>query len=62
MPESNIKYKITTRKALKPETFSKFIRYIFDTFPENEPKKMANGWRPWLREKKLQLTSTMAYF
>lgn len=44
MPESNIKYKITTRKALKPERFSKFIRYIFDTFQRVRLTKMANSF------------------
>ena len=30
MSTSQIKYKITTKKALKPDTFSKFMKYIFD--------------------------------
>ena len=30
MPLSQIKYKIVTKKALKPDTFKTFIKYIFD--------------------------------
>ena len=44
MPSSQIKYKIVTKKALKPDTFSKFIEYIFDNLPENEAKKIANSF------------------
>ena len=44
MPVSQIKYKIVTKKALKPDTFSGFIKYIFDNFPESEAKKIANSF------------------
>ena len=44
MPTSQIKYKIVTKKALKPDTFSKYIEYIFDNFPECEAKKIANSF------------------
>ena len=42
MPLSQIKYKIISKRALKPNTFSEFIKYIFDTFSESEAKKLAN--------------------
>ena len=41
MPVSQIKYKIVTKRALKPDTFREFIKYIFDNFPESEAKKIA---------------------
>ena len=44
MPLGQIKYKIVTKKALKPETFSEFFKYIFDTLPEGEAKKIANSF------------------
>ena len=44
MPISQIKYKIVTKKALKPDTFKSFIKYIFDEFPECEAKKLANSF------------------
>ena len=44
MPLSQIKHKIVTKKALKPDTFSEFFKYIFDTLPECEAKKMANSF------------------
>ena len=44
MSTSQIKYKITTKKALKPDTFSKFMKYIFDELPEGEAKKIANSF------------------
>lgn len=44
MPITQIKYKLLSNRALKPNTFSKFIRYIFDNFSENEAKKMANSF------------------
>lgn len=44
MPLSQIKYKIVTEKALKPETFSEFIKYVFDNLPESEAKKIANSF------------------
>lgn len=42
MPTSQIKYKIVTKKATKPDTFSKFIEYIFDNLRECEAMKIAN--------------------
>ena len=44
MPTSQIKYKITTKKALKPDTFKNLIKYIFDEFPESEAKRLANSF------------------
>ena len=51
VPISNIKYKIITKKALKPDTFSSFIKYIFDTFPEKQAKQFANSFIGRLRRK-----------
>ena len=44
MPVSQIKYKIVTKRALKPDTFREFIKYIFDNLPESEAKKIANSF------------------
>ena len=44
MPTNQIKYKIVTKKALKPDTFSEFFKYIFDNLPESEAKKIANSF------------------
>ena len=44
MPLSQIKHKIVTKRALKPDTFSEFIKYIFDNLPEGEAKKIANSF------------------
>ena len=44
MPLKQIKYKIITKRALKPDTFKSYIKYIFDKFPENEAKKLANSF------------------
>ena len=44
MPTSQIKYKIVTKKALKPDTFSEFIKYIFGNLKESEAKKLANSF------------------
>ena len=44
MPLSQIKHKIVSKKALKPNTFSEFFKYIFDTLPEFEAKKIANSF------------------
>ena len=44
MPLSQIRYKFITKKALKSDTFSKFIKYIFDIFPEGGAKKIANSF------------------
>ena len=44
MPLRQIKYKIITKRALKPDTFSAFFKYIFDTLPECEAKKLANSF------------------
>ena len=42
MSTKNIKFMVLTKKALKPNTFKKFIKYIFDNFSEKEAKIMAN--------------------
>ena len=44
MPTKQIKYKITTKKALKPDTFKAYFKFIFDNFPENEAKRLANSF------------------
>ena len=44
MPTQQIKYKITTKKALKPDTFKPFFKHIFETFSENEAKRLANSF------------------
>ena len=44
MSTNQIKYKIVSKKALKPETFSEFFKYIFDTLPVGEAKKIANSF------------------
>ena len=44
MPLNQIKHKIITKRALKPDTFSEFFKYIFDTLPEKEAKKIANSF------------------
>ena len=41
MSLSNIKHKIVTKRALKPDTFKKFIKYVLDTSPEGEAKKLS---------------------
>lgn len=32
-----------TKRALKPDTFKKFVRYVSDNFLESKGKKLANG-------------------
>ena len=44
MPLTQIKYKITTKKALKPDTFKYFMEYLFNEFPEAEAKRLANSF------------------
>ena len=44
MPLTGIKYKIITKKALKPDTFKPLMEYIFDNFKEGEAKKLANSF------------------
>ena len=41
---TTIKYKIVTKKTLKPETFREFIEYVFDNFEEGKAKKLANSY------------------
>ena len=41
---SNIKYKIITIRALKPDTFKSFIEYIFDNFDHKQTKLLANSF------------------
>ena len=43
MPISQIKYKMVTKEALKPDTLSEFIKYIYDNLREGEAKKIANS-------------------
>ena len=42
MPSSNVKWKIITKKALKPDTFRNFLLYIFKIFPEAQAKLLTN--------------------
>ena len=44
MPLKQIKYKIVTQKALKPDTFKPLMEFIFDNFKEDEAKKLANSF------------------
>ena len=44
MPLSQIKHKIVTKRALKPDTFSEFIKYIFDNLSESEAKIVTNSF------------------
>lgn len=44
IPLKYIKYMIITKRALKPNTLSKFIEYLFDNFPEKQGKKLANSF------------------
>ena len=44
MPTKQIKYKIVKKRAIKPDTFSEFIKYIFDNLKESEAKKIANSF------------------
>ena len=44
MSEKHIKYKIVSKKALKPDTFKPFLKHVFETFPENEAKRLANSF------------------
>ena len=44
MPISQIKYKIITKKTLKPDTFKPLAEYIFDNSKEEEAKKIANSF------------------
>ena len=44
MPYSKIRYFTRARQTLKPDTFTKFLTYIFDTFPEAQSKRLASGF------------------
>ena len=44
MSEKHIKYKIVSKKALKPNTFKPFLKHVFEIFPENEAKRLANSF------------------
>ena len=44
MPISQIKYKMVTKEALKPDTFSEFIKYIYDNLREGEALKIASSF------------------
>lgn len=40
---SQIKCKITTKKALKPDAFRDYIKYLFENFPEHQANILANS-------------------
>lgn len=44
MPTTNIKYKITEKKALKKDTFQAFVTFLFQIFPESQAKMLANSF------------------
>lgn len=44
MPLSNIRWFIRARQTLKPDTFTKFLIFIFDTFSEAQAKLLANAF------------------
>lgn len=44
MPITQTKNKITTKRALKPDTFKPFVKYVFDNFEEVEAKKLVNSY------------------
>ena len=44
MPRTQIKYKIVTKRCLKADTYSHFIKYIFDNFPEKTAKILTNSF------------------
>ncbi|XP_068704713.1 uncharacterized protein [Montipora foliosa] len=44
MSVGQIKYKIVAKKALKPDTFKPFLKYVFETFPESKAKRLANSF------------------
>ena len=39
-----IKYMITTKRALKTDTFKKFIEQLFTEFPEKQAKRLTNSF------------------
>ena len=44
MPRNQIKFKIVSKQCLKNDTYSEFIRYIFDNFNEKQAKLLANSF------------------
>ena len=44
MPCSCIKYQITTKRTHAPGTFKRYIKHLFDNFPESEAKILANSF------------------
>ena len=44
MPLSQIKNKIVTKRALEPNTFRSYIEFIFNEFPEDQAKRLANSF------------------
>ena len=44
MPLTQIKRQLTTKKYIAPDTFKKFINYVFDEFPEAQAKMMVNAF------------------
>lgn len=44
MSTKYIKHIISSKKALKPDTFSEFIKFIFDNFDEGDAKRLASSF------------------
>ena len=46
MPITQIKYNITSKRALKPDTFKEYLtcKFVLNELPEAEAKKMANSF------------------
>ena len=44
MSVKQIKYKIISKKALKPDTFKPFLKHVFEIFPEDKAKRLANSF------------------
>ena len=44
MPTDNVKWSITTKKTLAPNTFGNFLKTIFKLFPESQAKLLANNF------------------
>ena len=61
MQISQIKYKILTKRALKPDTFKSYIQYIFDNFPEKDAKLMANSFIGELGRKYNKINHVFTY-
>ena len=44
MPTANIKYKIVTKNALRPDTLNDFFLNFFESFHDADAKKLANSF------------------